>query len=92
MLIAPSTDAGCEQVFGLTAMWAHLHQAHLCTLEEVACKLLYLVDNGPDWPYTFVWMNDTMSHVPLSSEGHVGAMTDSVHSTNACSWLHQLQV
>ena len=92
MLIAPSTDAGCEWVFSLTAMWAHPHQAHLHTLEEAAHKLLLLVDDGLDWPYTFVQMNDTVSNAPLSSEEHTGAMTDSMPSTNASGQLHQLQV
>ena len=92
MLIAPSTDAWGEWVFGLTAMWAHPHQAHLHTLEEVACKLLLLADDTPDWPYAFVQMNDNVFHVALSSEGHTGAMTDGMPSTNTYSWLHQLQV
>ena len=68
------------------------HQAHLHTLEVVAHKLLLLADDSPDWLYAFVQMNDAVSHVPLSSEGHVGAMTDGVPTTNTCSWLHQLQV
>ena len=48
LLIAPSTDAGGECVLGLTAVWAHPYQAHLHTLEEVAHKLLYVVDDCPD--------------------------------------------
>ena len=27
VLIVPSLAIGCEQIFGLTAMWAHPHQA-----------------------------------------------------------------
>ena len=73
-------------------MWAHLCQAHHHTLEEAAHKLLLSVDNGPDWPYAFVQMNDNVSHAPLSSEGHIGAMTNGMPSTNACGWFHQLQV
>ena len=92
MLIVPSTDAGCEQVFGLTAVWAHPHQACLHTLEEVAHKVLLFADDGPDWPYAFVQMNDTVSHVPLSSKGHVSTMTDGVLSTNVYGQLHQLQI
>ena len=33
-----------------------------------------------------------MSHVPLSSKGHIGTMTDSTPSVNACGWFLQLQV
>ena len=54
--------------------------------------LLLLVDDGLNWPYTFVWMNDTVSHAPLLSEGHISAMTDGTPSTNACCQIHQLQV
>ena len=73
-------------------MWAHPHQAHLHSLEEADHKLLLLADDGPNWLYTFVQMNNTMSHVPLSSEGHISAMTDGMPSTKACGQLHQLQV
>ena len=34
ILIVPSLAVGCEQVFRLTAMWAHPHQAHLPTLAD----------------------------------------------------------
>ena len=37
-------------------------------------------------------MNNTVSHAPLSSKGHIGAMTDGMPSTNACGQLYQLQV
>ena len=39
-----------------------------------------------------MWIHDTMAHMPLSSEGHIGIMTDSIPSTNACSHLDQLRV
>ena len=68
------------------------HQACLPTLGEVACKLILLANEGPGWPYTFVQMNSAVSLVPLSSEGHIGAMTDGMPSTNTCGHLHQLQV
>ena len=53
---------------------------------------MLLVDSAPDWPYTFVHMSDTMSYVPLSNNGHISAMTDSIHSINACGQVDQLQV
>ena len=92
VLIAPSLAIGCEWVFGLTAMWAHPYQAHLPTLAEVAQKLMLLANKGPNWPYAYAQMNDTMAYMPLSSEGHIGIMTDSIPSTNACGHLDQLQV
>ena len=92
VLVVPSLTIGCEWIFGLTAMWAHPCQAHLHTLGEVAHKLILLASEGADWPYTFVGMNNTMPHAPLSSEGHIGSMTDGAPSMNACSHLHQLQV
>ena len=91
-LHADNTKYWCqvEWVFGLTAVWAHPCQAHHHTLEETAHKLLLLADDGPDWPYTFLWMNDTVSHVSLPIKGHISIMTDDMPSTNACSQLHQL--
>ena len=92
MLVAPSINAGCERVFGITTMWAHPHQAHYPTLEGAAQKLLLWADDGPDWLYTFSELNDTVSQLPLSSEGHISAITDGMPSMNACGQLHQLQV
>ena len=37
-------------------------------------------------------MNNAMAHAPLSSEGHIGIMTDGLPSRNTCGFLHQLQV
>ena len=58
LLIAPNMDGRGEYVFGLTAVWVHPHQAHLHTLEEAVHKLLLLTDDGPDWLYAFVQMNN----------------------------------
>ena len=37
-------------------------------------------------------LNDAMNHAPLSDEGHISAITDSMPTADAHSWLHQLQV
>ena len=92
LIIAPSTAIGCERVFGLTAVWAHLCQAHFPPLPEAACILVLLADVSKDWLYTFEQLNDAVAHVPLSDEGHISAMTDSVASTDAHGQLHHLQV
>ena len=88
VLITPSLAIGYEWVFGLTAMWVHPHQAHLPTLGEAAQKLMLLPSKSPNWPYAYAQMN----HAPLSSEGHIGIVTDNMPSMNACSHLDQLQV
>ena len=87
-----SYNTRSDQVFGLATMWAHPHQDYLSTLVEAAEKLMLLMDDGPDWPYTFIHMNDSVLHMPLSDKGHIGTMTNGICSTNACGWLHQLQV
>ena len=89
-LIVLSLTAGCERVFGLTAVWAHPYQAHFQILEEVAHKLVLLVDDSMDWPYTFIWLNDAVSNVPLSNEGPISAMRDGAPSMDDNGWLHQL--
>ena len=68
VFIVPSLATGCEWVFGLTAMWAHLHQAHLPNLAEAIQKLMLLANKGPNWPYAYVQRNYAMAHMPLSSE------------------------
>ena len=56
-----------EQVFSLTAVWAHPRQACLSSLGEVAQKLMLLANESPNWPYTYTQVNDAVAHVPLSS-------------------------
>ena len=53
---------------------------------------MLLVDDSPDWLYAFIYMHNTMLHVPLSNNGHTGTMMDGMCMINACSQLHQLQV
>ena len=82
----------CERVFGLTMVWAHLCQAHIHTLDDVTHKLVLLADESVDWPYAFIWLNDVISHLPLSSDGHISTMMDGTPSTDAWGWFHQLQM
>ena len=92
VIIVPSLAIGCEQIFGLTAMRVHPCQACQPILMEVTQKLMLLADEGTNWPYAYAWMNDAVAHVPLSSEGHIGIMTEGLPSMNACGHLNQLQV
>ena len=45
-----------------------------------------------DWVYAFVWLNEALSHVPLSSKGNVSAMMDGVPNTYVCGQVYQLQI
>ena len=65
------------------AIWTHPCQAHYHSLEEVAHKFALLVDESADWAYAFVQLNEALSHVPFSSEGHVSTMTDGAPSADA---------
>ena len=87
-----STNAGGDQVFSLAVVWVHPYQGHLSTLVEAAQKLMLLADDGPDWPYAFIYMSNTMLHAPLSDNGHISTVRDGIHSINTCGQLHQLQV
>ena len=51
-------------------MWKHAHQAHLPMLADAGRMLLLLADEGADWPYAYIRMNDAVAHTPLSSVGH----------------------
>ena len=92
VLIVPSIAVGYKSVFGLVVVWAHPCQACYHTLEEVAHKLVLLVDESADWAFAFVQINEALSHVPLSSEGHVSTMMDGVPSAEAQGQPHQLQI
>ena len=83
---------GCERVFGLVAVWAHPCQAHYHSLEDAAHKLVLLVEESSDWAHAFVWLNEALSHVPLSSEGHIRTMVDGAPSADTHGQLHQLQI
>ena len=90
--IAPSLSVGCKWVFSLTTIWVHPHQTCLPTLVGVAWKVMLLANEGTNLPHAYAWMNDTMAHIPLSSEGHIGIMTGGLPRMNACGHLNQLQV
>ena len=92
LLIVPSIAVGYKRVSGLVAVWTHPCQACYHTLEVVACKLALLVGESMDWVYAFIWLNNALSHVPLSGKGHVSTMMDGVHGEDASGWLHQLQI
>ena len=51
VLVVPSLAIRCEWVFGLTAVWAHPHQANLPTLADATQRLMLLADEGANWPY-----------------------------------------
>ena len=91
-MIAPSTNARGDQVFSLVVVWTHPYQGCLSTLVEAPQKLMLLVDDGPNWPYTFICMSDTVLHMSQSDNRHIITMTDGVCSVNTCGQLHQLQV
>ena len=42
-------------------------------------------------PCAFVWMNDAILHVPLSSKRHLGILMEGEPQRNPCNLLHQLQ-
>ena len=69
-----------------------MHPCQVClpTLADVAQKLLLLADEGANWPYAYIRMNDAMAHMLLSSKGHIGIMTSDLPSWNACGCLNQL--
>ena len=92
LLITPSVTAGCKRVFDLVTVWAHPCQAHYTTLAEVACKLMLLMYGSADWVYAFIQLKEALSHAPLSSMGHISAITDGAPSMDACRQLHQLLV
>ena len=52
------------------AMWANPCQTHLV---QVAQCLVLLANEGPDWPYAFIWINNAVLHAPLSIEGHLAS-------------------
>ena len=84
LLIVPSIAAGYERVFGHVTVWAHPHQACYTTLVEAVNKLVLLVDGSGNWLYAFIQLSEALSHAPLSSMGHISAMTDNAPSMDAC--------
>ena len=92
LLIVLSLAVGCEWIF-----WTDCHvyapqKVCLPTLVDVDQKLLLLTDEGADWPYAYIRMNDAMAHALLSSKGHIGVMTGDLPSWNTCGHLYQLCV
>ena len=91
LLMAPSLAIGCERIFTLMAMWVHPHQTCLVSLVEVAQCLLSLANEGLDWLYAFIQMNNAILHMVLYSKGHLGVLMEGKPQRNPCVLLHQLQ-
>ena len=92
LLIVPDKNVKGERVFGLVAVWAHLHQACHHSLGEAAHKLPLLIDISTNWAYGFTWLNEDALHTPLSSEGHMTAMIAGASSMSTCGCISQLEV
>ena len=88
LLIAPGLAIGCKRIFSLVVMWVHPYQVHLVSLVEVAQCLVLLTDEGPDWPYTFIQMNNAILHALLSSKGHPSILMGGKPQRNPCGFLH----
>ena len=84
LLIVSSLAIGYKWVFGLATMWMYPHQACLPMLADAVRKLLLLADEGADWPYAYIRMNNVMAHMLLSGIGYIGVMTGDLPSQNAC--------
>ena len=91
LLIAPSLAIGCERIFDLMAVWVHPHQTCLASPVEVAQCLVLQANEGPNWLYAFILMNDTILHALLSRKGHLGILMEGKPQRNPCSLLYQLQ-
>ena len=79
-------------MFCLTMVWAHPYQPHLSSMDEMAKKLILLVNSTDNWAYTFVWLNEDAQHVPLPKKGHPSTMINGTPSRNMCRHLCQLEV
>ena len=82
LLMVPSITTGYERIFSLVTLCAHPHQAHYTAIVDVVHKLMLLMDGSTDWVYTFVQLSEVLSHTPVSSMGHISAMTDGAPSTD----------
>ena len=65
LIIAPSTNAGGDQVFSLAVVWAHPCHGHLSILVKAAQKLMLLAGNSSDWLYAFICISDTVTCTPV---------------------------
>ena len=92
LLIATDKTVKGERLFGLVAVWAHLHQACHSSLDEAVQKLTLLIDTGANWAYAFIWLNKGALHVLLSDEGHISAIINGMPSRSACGHLSQIEV
>ena len=92
LLIMLSITPEHKRIFSLINAWAHPCQACYTTLADAVCRLVLLMDGSANWVYAFVQLNEVLSYAPLSSVGHISAMTDGTQSADPHGQLHQLQV
>ena len=73
-------------------IWVNPYQARVSTMEEVVKQLTALMSNGPDWPYTLVWLNRDACHMPLPKEGHLSILVEGATSSATYRGVSQLEV
>ena len=94
LMIVPITNAGGNQLFGLAGS-VDTSPSRLLNHSGGGC-LKVDATGGQWWPRLairiHVHMSDTVLHVPLSNNAHIGTMMDGMCTVNAYVWLHQLQM
>ena len=92
LFIAPAQAVEEERIFGLVAVWVHLCQTLLSSLEEAAKKLALLINTGDEWPYAFVQLCEDSQPIPLSNTRHITILADGAPSRSPCRHLSCLDV
>ena len=92
LVVLAEEKATGDRKYGLLTIWVNPCQARVHSMEEAVGKLTAWVSNGPNWPYTLVWLHEGTHHVPLPKEGHLGILPQRGAEMTSCRKISQLEV
>ena len=91
LLVLAEEEATGDRKYGLFTIWVNPSQARVHSMEKAVGKLTAWVSNGPDCPYTLVWLQEGTYHVPLPKEGHLGILPQRGAEATTCGRISQLE-
>ena len=92
LLVSAEEEATGDRKYDLSTIWVNPCQTRVHSMEEVVRELTAWVSSGPNWPYTFMWLNKDTHHAPRPKEGHLGILPQGGTGMNACRRISQMEV
>ena len=74
-LLVRVDDTPDARTYSLALVWVHLFQARAAAMVDALDTLATFAYEGPDWPYTLIWLYEGANHMPLLVNKHLSVLT-----------------